>query len=39
MKDRCECHLAFDLVLVYKMTGDDILFLPNIGSHSEALGL
>ncbi|MBQ9905059.1 MAG: type II toxin-antitoxin system mRNA interferase toxin, RelE/StbE family [Synergistaceae bacterium] len=34
-----ECHLAFDLVLVYKLIGDDILLLDRLGSHSEVLRL
>jgi len=35
-----ECHLAFDLVMIYKLEDDDnILELSRIGSHSEVLGL
>ena len=34
-----ECHLLFDLLLVYRYEGDDILWLEKIGSHSEILGL
>ncbi|MBQ9388724.1 MAG: type II toxin-antitoxin system mRNA interferase toxin, RelE/StbE family [Synergistaceae bacterium] len=34
-----ECHLSFDLVLVYKLSDDDVLLLDNLGSHSEVLGL
>ena len=34
-----ECHLAFDLVLVYKYIGDDVLLLDKLGSHSDVLGL
>lgn len=34
-----ECHILFDLLLIYWYEGDDVLFLDNIGSHSEALGL
>lgn len=34
-----ECHLAFDLVLVYKYIDDDVLLLDKLGSHSEILGL
>ncbi len=33
-----ECHLAFDLLLVYKYE-DDTLILEMLGSHSEVLGL
>ena len=33
-----ECHLAFDLVLVYKLY-DKTLELVRIGTHSEILGL
>ena len=38
-KDSRECHLLFDLLLVYRYEGDDILWLDKIGSHSEILGL
>lgn len=34
-----ECHLSFDLLLVYRYEGDDVLWLEKIGSHSEVLGL
>ncbi len=34
-----ECHLAFDLVLIYRLEGNDLLVLEKIGSHSEVLGL
>ena len=34
-----ECHLAFDLVLMYRLEGDNLLVLEKIGSHSEVLGL
>ncbi len=34
-----ECHLSFDLVLIYKLIDDDILLLDKLGSHTEALGL
>ena len=36
---RRECHLSFDLVLIYRYEGDDKLILERLGSHSEALGL
>ena len=39
MEGRRECHILFDLVLVYRKIGDDVLYLDNIGSHVEALGL
>ncbi|MBQ6775020.1 MAG: type II toxin-antitoxin system YafQ family toxin [Synergistaceae bacterium] len=38
LKGYRECHLAFDLVLVYKLE-DDAVELARIGSHSEVLGL
>ena len=35
-----ECHLAFDLVLIYKLEDEDnTLELARIGSHTEVLGL
>ena len=34
-----ECHLFFDLVLVYRYEGNDKLVFEKIGSHSEALGM
>ena len=34
-----ECHLGFDLLLVYRYEGDDWLILERLGSHSEILGL
>lgn len=37
-KDCRDCHVRFDLVLVYRTTGDDGLELLRLGSHSE-LGL
>ncbi|MBQ6774648.1 MAG: type II toxin-antitoxin system YafQ family toxin [Synergistaceae bacterium] len=30
-----ECHIAPDLLLVYRFEGDDILWLERLGSHSE----
>ena len=33
-----DCHVRPDLVLIYRKTGDDILELVRLGSHSE-LGL
>jgi len=32
------CHIRFDLVLLYRKIGNDILELARLGSHSE-LGL
>ncbi len=32
-----ECHLAFDLVLVYEIIGDKV-YLQRIGTHAEVLG-
>lgn len=37
MAEYRECHIAFDLLLVYK-TEADSLVLVNIGSHSELFG-
>ena len=34
-----ECHLAFDLVLIYKLEDNNTLELSRLGSHSEVLGL
>ncbi|MBQ6738566.1 MAG: type II toxin-antitoxin system YafQ family toxin [Synergistaceae bacterium] len=34
-----ECHLAFNLVLIYTYKDDDILILERLGTHSEVLGL
>ena len=34
-----ECHILFDLLLVYRYEGDDVLWLERFGSHSEVLGL
>lgn len=34
-----ECHLAFDLVLIYRLVGQNTLILVRLGTHSEALGL
>ena len=34
-----DCHITFDLVLVYKYQGDDVLVLEDIGTHSEVLGV
>ncbi|MBR0252098.1 MAG: type II toxin-antitoxin system YafQ family toxin [Synergistaceae bacterium] len=34
-----ECHLAFDLVLIYRYEGNDKLILHRLGTHSEVLGL
>lgn len=34
-----ECHILFDLLLVYKYIGDNVLWLERLNTHSEALGL
>ena len=35
-----ECHILFDLLLVYRYEDDDnVLWLEKLGSHSEILGL
>ncbi len=39
MEGSRECHILFDLVLVYWKVDDDLLILDRLGSHSEALGL
>ena len=39
MKGFRECHILFDLLLVYRYIGDDILILERLNTHSEALGL
>jgi mRNA interferase YafQ len=36
--DHRDCHIKPDLVLIYRKTGDDVLPLVRLGSHSE-LGL
>ena len=36
-KDYCDCHVEPDLVLIYRKTGDQVLQLVRLGSHS-ALG-
>lgn len=33
-----ECHLKPDLLLIYRMVGDDTLILVRLGSHSELFG-
>ncbi len=33
-----ECHLKPDLLLVYRKSGDDLLKLARLGSHSELFG-
>ena len=33
-----DCHIRFDLVLIYRKVGDDVLELARLGSHNE-LGL
>jgi mRNA interferase YafQ len=37
-QDHRDCHIKPDLVLIYRKTGDDVLQLVRLGSHSE-LGL
>ena len=37
--DYRECHIAPNLLLVYKYEGDDKLILHRLGTHSEVLGL
>ena len=34
-----ECHISFDLLLLYRYEDDDCLILEGLGSHSEILGL
>ena len=34
-----ECHLGFDLLLVYRYEDDDVLWLERLGTHAEILGL
>jgi mRNA interferase YafQ len=33
-----ECHVKPDLLLIYRKSGDDILRLARLGSHSELFG-
>ncbi|MFA6158673.1 MAG: type II toxin-antitoxin system YafQ family toxin [Candidatus Paceibacterota bacterium] len=33
-----DCHIGFDLVLIYRITSDGILILADIGTHSELFG-
>jgi len=33
-----DCHIEFDLVLIYRITGDGILILADIGTHSALFG-
>lgn len=33
-----ECHLKPDLLLIYRMVGEDTLILVRLGSHSELFG-
>jgi mRNA interferase YafQ len=33
-----DCHVKPDLVLIYAKTGDDVLTLVRLGSHSELFG-
>ncbi len=34
----CECHLKPDLLLIYRKVDDDLLWLEQIGSHTEVFG-
>jgi mRNA interferase YafQ len=34
-KDHRDCHIRPDLVLIYRLTGSDVLELVRLGSHSE----
>ena len=34
-----ECHLAFDLILLYSYEGEEFLMLHDIGKHDEVLGV
>ncbi len=34
-KNYRDCHVKPDLVLIYRLTGDDLLTLVRLGSHSE----
>ena len=36
--DHRECHLKPDLLLIYRKSGDDMLRLVRLGSHSELFG-
>lgn len=33
-----ECHIKPDLLLIYRRSGDDLLILARLGSHSELFG-
>lgn len=33
-----ECHIKPDLLLIYRKSGDDLLTLARLGSHSELFG-
>ncbi len=39
MQGARECHILFDIVLVYWLVGDDVLYLDRLNTHSEALRL
>ncbi len=39
MQGSRECHILFDVVLIYWLIGDDILYLDRLNTHSEALRL
>ena len=34
-----ECHIRPDLLLVYRLEGDDLLILERLGSHAEIFGM
>ena len=34
-----DCHIRPDLVLVYRLEGEDLLILERLGSHSDIFGL
>ena len=33
-----ECHIKPDLLLIYRKSGEDLLILTRLGSHSELFG-
>ena len=34
-----ECHIRPDLLLIYTLEGDDVLWLERLGSHAELFGM
>ena len=34
-----ECHVRPDLLLIYTLEGDDVLWLERLGSHAELFGM